>query len=91
MGLGFTGGVTGNIGHVEASAAALLRRLQLEGVNVSQARLYLNLNPCLREGGCAANLGRMIPPGTALEVWAPGNSFLSGRNVNLYYRRFTGI
>jgi RHS repeat-associated protein len=89
LGLGFTGGRLGNVGHVEASAASILRRLALEGHDVSNATLYINLPPCLRGGvGCSANLNRMLPPGTTLNVY--GANPQGGRNFHSFFQRFTG-
>jgi hypothetical protein len=84
LGLGFT---SKNQGHVEASAAALLRKLKSTGVDVSEATLVVNLAPCLHSGkGCRPNLPGMLPEGTKLQVFA--------RNVednSVYSHPFTGL
>src|SRR5262249_24351789 len=70
--LGFT---SKNIGHVEGSAAALLRRLQLEGIDVSNAYLVVN-RPfiCVQGGqGCKPNLNTMLPSGCNLRVYPSDN------------------
>jgi hypothetical protein len=68
LGIGFN---SENVGHVEGSAAAILRKLKSDGVDVSNAQLYVNLPPCIRGGkGCRPNLENMLPEGTNLEVWA---------------------
>jgi hypothetical protein len=56
--------------HVEHQAAIILRKLIQAGQSVSGAKLLLNKAPCPPPvQGCAANLGRMLPPGVSLEIW----------------------
>jgi hypothetical protein len=68
LGIGYT---SDNIGHVEGSAAAILRKLKATGVDVSKAELYINLPPC-KTGpkSCLPNLEKMLPEGTTVDVWA---------------------
>jgi hypothetical protein len=68
LGIGYT---SDNIGHIEGSVAAILRKLKSMGVDVSQAELYMNLPPCKGGGkGCLFGLEKMLPEGTRLDVWA---------------------
>lgn len=64
-------GMNGNIvGHVESHAAALMRQ---EGLD--EAALWINRAPCGGPNGCAANLSRMVPQGSTLNVFVmPGGS-----------------
>jgi RHS repeat-associated protein len=65
-----------NIGHVEGSAAAIIRRLHGEGKITGEIYLYVNLIPCgigdeppEESPGCWHNLDKMIPKGIAVHVY----------------------
>lgn len=84
--LGFT---ANNFNHIEAQSAAILRRLEMQGVDVSNAYVVVN-RPfiCTQNGlGCAGiqpgatstNLSRMLPPGQSLTVYPTTAG--SGTNV----------
>jgi SCP1.201-like deaminase len=95
LGIGFT---EDNFGHVEAQAAALLRRLALQGVDVSHAWLVVN-RPfvCVQapgNTGCAPNLPRMLPPGSILDFYGAGPRHWLGNlwdNFLRLFRRFFGL
>jgi hypothetical protein len=81
--LGFT---ANNFNHIEAQSAAILRRLEAEGVDVSKAYVVVN-RPFICQHidafgvaqGCNPNLNTMLPRGTSLTVHPTTAS--SGTNV----------
>ena len=77
--LGFT---AENRNHVEAQAAAIIRRLQLDGVDTRGSYVVVN-RPyiCTLDGrGCAPNLNQMLGPEASLTVYPSGGNS-AGRNV----------
>jgi Pretoxin HINT domain/SCP1.201-like deaminase len=90
LGVGFT---NSNGTHLEAQAAAVIRRLEIEGADVSSARLYMNRGfVCARDGvGCAPNLSRMLPEGTTLEVFGSTAGQRGTENFPSFFQRFQGI
>jgi hypothetical protein len=57
------------VSHVEAHAAAIMRTEDLD-----TASLYINRFPCYANGnGCLANLSRMVPTGSSLDVFVMPN------------------
>jgi hypothetical protein len=92
--LGFT---PRNFNHIEAQAAAILRRLEMERVNVSGAYTVVNRPFICRQidqlgvaQGCNPNLNTMLPNGTSMTVYpttaGSGTNVIAQRRV----RTFTG-
>jgi hypothetical protein len=85
--LGFT---ARNFNHIEAQSAAILRVLEMDGVNVGNAYVVVN-RPfiCVQDGqGCLSNLNRMLPPGIELGVY--GATGQTGANRIVLFQRFRG-
>jgi hypothetical protein len=85
--LGFT---RQNFNHIEAQSAAILRRLEAEGQDASNAYVIVN-RPfiCAQDGqGCAPNMKQMLPRGTELSVFAANGQ--TGRNRIVLFQRFIG-
>jgi SCP1.201-like deaminase len=60
-----------NKSHVEAHAAAWMHL----NPHIREATLYLNERPCLDKDGCRKRLPTMLPEGTRLTVYAPGEFY----------------
>jgi hypothetical protein len=91
--LGFT---ARNANHIEAQSAAILRRLQAEGVDVSNGYVVVNRPFICKQPdpitgiplGCDPNLNRMLPQGTVLKVF--GANGQTGHNRIMLFQRFKG-